>query len=52
MNGKVLQIERKESEIDLLYEGKLLIRIKDLSLADRQLAEICGRGWTLLPVEG
>jgi hypothetical protein len=52
MNGKVLQIQRKDSEIDLLYDGKLFIRLKDISVADQQLAEICGRGWTLSPVEG
>ena len=52
MTKKVFQIQRKKSEIDLLHEGKLFMRLKDLSLADQQLAEICDRGWTLLPVEG
>jgi hypothetical protein len=49
---KILQIQRKESEIDLFFEGKLFIRLKDLTTADRQLSEICARGWTLSAFEG
>jgi hypothetical protein len=49
---KTLQIQRKESEIDLLFEGKLLIRIKNSETSEQQLAEICARGWQLSAFEG